>query len=1369
MRRVIIITLFFLGYQFAVGQQTCSDGDFEGSLSAYTFRYGIPDPRGLNLDVSDLLPETISPTLNDLSCTSGHFTLVDNSGFDTTTIPGLSLDRTAGGSGHAIRVNCSGGDERNAAMVSRQLTINGDFLNFQYSLVLKNVGPAAPLSSFHEEQQRPMFNVLIKDNLGFVLKRMDVLLEDDNCRFFSYPMGSDDWAYYTGWTCGSIDTNDLIGQTVTVEFIIQDCSGGSHFGVAYLDNICSSSCPAPAMGTINFDQMDQITCPTEGVQICGTFTSPANSTMQDITLQILHNSNVVSQYVSTSANISGNRFCFDIPLSFFQTNAGLHNFEFHVLGHFTLNGCAGGGTSDLTIVGDSTYDGGNNNGYDVFINNCIDAVNDAESFISCQGGSLHVLDNDKEDAADANISNVIMTQVSGNTTQLLLNTTSGIVTVPPGAPPGDYILKYRICRAVQPDTCDTAIVTVHISANPILAVDDNYSATPFISCAGGSTPSVLANDQICGGAVTSSQVVCTLLTNGGITGATISGSGIITIPPSTLPGTYTLTYRICETTNNTNCATASVTVSVNAAAAATFSLPASICMNTPLTLPTTSNGISGTWSPAQVDMQVSGDYVFHPSDSCIPDTVYHLEVVPCLPILSWDSDIGCEESVDDIKPDQNIQSSRCIRVCKNNVVNYQLVGSGNSLIANTEWHVEGGTILSSTNTNCEVTWDGTNGGLLYGTIYYSTGSQATIHRCIEKKESPTALFTTAPDPVDTDHYVCHYTPVYFENLSSAGSGNEVLYYNWDFGDGNTSSEFEPSHVFPASAEYLVTLTVFNGCSCQAVYTSIVHVTKAANTINCESVVCENDIAMYGIDSPPECTMQWTAVGGTVVSSDAGTASVLWDGVDDDGFGYISVSGECTSCASVVKIPVVKSVGTIKGDATVCANSQAIYSLPQWPSTDFQWSLASTTSGTSLITNTQRNQIVLDAGVSGTVVLNCDYTNTLIGCRGHATITITIKKQLRFKGPSTRCAGSTANYDVVDESQVIQSGIAWAVQGPNGFSQSGTTCPFSIVYPSPGSYLITMPANGCSEEFHVDVSPPPSNPGSITGPDPVCPGQLVSYSCPPVADAEPFWTITNGTIIGSKSGLTVDVVFNPNATTPFTLSVQYKGLLCSSAIYTKTIPRYTPNMNLSTYDQQVCASSRGHYTVSETTGETYAWQLNPPASGSIESGQNSPSITVLWNSSSGTKQIILTVRKCGTETTQIYPVTVLSPPVASITAPLESCSGNVSFSASLAGGGTGSNVVWNFDDNTPPVTGNYGQNMVHNFSSMPGQTAYTVSAEILDPKRMSYFGNGHTYHHYFPDTRHRRNTEIDDQPVPYHGSRRFQIFCRQSAIRVWCYQ
>ena len=84
----------------------------------------------------------------------------------------------------------------------------------------------------------------------------------------------------------------------------------------------------------------------------------------------------------------------------------------------------------------------------------------------------------------------------------------------------------------------------------------------------------------------------------------------------------------------------------------------------------------------------------------------------------------------------------------------------------------------------------------------------TREMAVEVFEQPQARFSVRPTTIYLPD-----KPVFFTNLSFGGDS-----YLWDFGDGNTSTEFEPIHIYEKPGIYDVSLTVFNGDQCSDVHT-----------------------------------------------------------------------------------------------------------------------------------------------------------------------------------------------------------------------------------------------------------------------------------------------------------------------------------------------------------------------------------------------------------------------------------------------------------------------------------------------------------------------------------------------------------------------
>ena len=200
----------------------------------------------------------------------------------------------------------------------------------------------------------------------------------------------------------------------------------------------------------------------------------------------------------------------------------------------------------------------------------IDAVADdfsATPIIATVGGTVgSVLADDTVDgtaaATDGSGTTLALTDLDGLTGATISD--DGTITVPAGAAPGTYNLTYDLCDEAITTNCDTAVATI-VVINPVIdAVEDDYTASPVSSADGGTVGSVLANDTVNASAVKAdgSETTLTLTDLDGLTGATIADDGTITVPAGSTPGTYALTYDLCDGTDTTICDTAVATVVV---------------------------------------------------------------------------------------------------------------------------------------------------------------------------------------------------------------------------------------------------------------------------------------------------------------------------------------------------------------------------------------------------------------------------------------------------------------------------------------------------------------------------------------------------------------------------------------------------------------------------------------------------------------------------------------------------------------------------------------------------------------------------------------------------------------------------------------
>ncbi|MEP1145019.1 MAG: SdrD B-like domain-containing protein [Henriciella sp.] len=187
-------------------------------------------------------------------------------------------------------------------------------------------------------------------------------------------------------------------------------------------------------------------------------------------------------------------------------------------------------------------------------------------FNGADGGSTtSVFPNDRLNDvvfADAEVTPSILSD--GGLTGAVLNA-DGTIDVPAGTPEGIYSVTYQICEVLNSDNCDPAIATIAVDAAPIVANNNDFSATPINGADGGTTTSVFPDDRLNGAVFDDADVIPSLLDDGGLTGIGINPDGTLSVPTGTPAGTYQVEYQICETLNTDNCDPAFVTIIIEAA------------------------------------------------------------------------------------------------------------------------------------------------------------------------------------------------------------------------------------------------------------------------------------------------------------------------------------------------------------------------------------------------------------------------------------------------------------------------------------------------------------------------------------------------------------------------------------------------------------------------------------------------------------------------------------------------------------------------------------------------------------------------------------------------------------------------------------
>lgn len=212
-----ILLFYTLFFKYSVFSQSCENADFSlGNFNYWETYTGYCCGAGINT------PGVVN----------GRHTIITQSSLDPLTNNTITTMPPTGGGAYSVKLgNESVGSEAERLKKSFLITEDTKLFIYQYALVLQDPSDHTPL-------EKPKFEVRVFDEDGNLTNPVE-------CSYYQVTAGpeTDTWGMngeirYKDWATVGIDLSDYMGTVVTVEFSVQDCGLGGHFGYAYLDANC---------------------------------------------------------------------------------------------------------------------------------------------------------------------------------------------------------------------------------------------------------------------------------------------------------------------------------------------------------------------------------------------------------------------------------------------------------------------------------------------------------------------------------------------------------------------------------------------------------------------------------------------------------------------------------------------------------------------------------------------------------------------------------------------------------------------------------------------------------------------------------------------------------------------------------------------------------------------------------------------------------------------------------------------------------------------------------------------------------------------------------------------------------------------------
>ncbi len=309
---------------------------------------------------------------------------------------------------------------------------------------------------------------------------------------------------------------------------------------------------------------------------------------------------------------------------------------------------------------------------------------------------------------------------------------------------------------------------------------------------------------------------------------------------------------------------------------------------------------------------------------------------------------------------------------------------------------------------------------------------------------------------------CFPLPVQFTDLSTAGTGNSNVSWQWDFGDGQTSTVQNPTVTYTSAGVYTVILRVTNDKGCSRTFSrpAYITVTNGVTAVfsNTQPAVCSAPVSIAFTNTstgPGTLSYQWQFGDGST-STAQNPVHIYTSNGNYNVTLIVSSTAGCTDTARSAAPIVIGGITTsFSSPAQVCTNDPISFTNTSSPApVSVLWNFGDGN------TSTQLNPThIYSAPGSYTVWMYNTYSNCVDS--SSAIITVNALPVADFSSPVVSRCQPPLNTSFQD----LSTGGAVSWQWDFGDGQTSTVQNPTVTYTNNGSYsvsLIVTNGNGCRD-------------------------------------------------------------------------------------------------------------------------------------------------------------------------------------------------------------------------------------------------------------------------------------------------------------------
>ena len=444
--------------------------------------------------------------------------------------------------------------------------------------------------------------------------------------------------------------------------------------------------------------------------------------------------------------------------------------------------------------------------------------------------------------------------------------------------------------------------------------------------------------------------------------------------------------------------------------------------------------------------------------------------------------------------------------------------------------------------------------------------------------------------------VCEGQPAQFTDLTVSASNDDIEGWSWDFGDGSTSDQENPTHTYAGTGNFLVQLFVTTE-HCSGHDTASVQVQEAPVASFTADVIegCGPLTVNFTNTSEPAATYQWNLGNGLMTSNFSGQRTYINMGMTDTTYMVTLSALNSFGCGSTDTLYITVYPGAMAmfddgGALPSCEPTPTEFQNNSLNAVGYAWDFGDgTTSNLVNPTHTYVNNTPLLDIFEVTLIA---YSNS--GCNDTTSTTVFVYPMMDLNlaiTGSNGCAPLTMTMPFVNGIQTYHWDFG-----------DGTTSPFATpthtfenLTLSPVTYDVTLigtSAFGCSDTTTTQVSVFPNtvaqfSPSNLSG----CAPLAVELNNLSINATSFDWNYGDGTV-SQETAATHAHVFNNNSDVPVvrTVSLATNNAYGCSSTFHVNLEIY-PQIEVSfTQPADVCSPATVQFTNTSVNVSAYSWNL-----------------------------------------------------------------------------------------------------------------------------------------------------------------------------------